>query len=136
MNRAAVRTSHIGRFSGVPAPGDAAFYLSVHPRNRRFQRPGKACVNKPSPGGREQPGQKALHRFLPASHRSGSRRGNAAADRADQVAPRFAVFPGLRGLALTGFRDVAGLMLSGLPALTEVTSGAGSRKYTRQPGES
>jgi hypothetical protein len=53
-----------------------------------------------------------------------------------QVAAGFAGFFGLRGLALTGFREDAGLMLSGLPAATGSTAGAGSLKNTRQPGES
>jgi len=42
----------------------------------------------------------------------------------------------LRGLTLTGFREGAGLMLRGIPALTGVTAGSGSRKKTRQPGVS
>ena len=43
----------------------------------------------------------------------------------------------LRGLAWTGFRLVAGLIRSGLPALIDVTSDDGSgRKYARQPGVS
>jgi hypothetical protein len=55
-----------------------------------------------------------------------------------QFAPAFADFFGLRGLALTDFREDAGLMLRGLPEATGVTTGAasGSLKYTRQPGVS
>jgi hypothetical protein len=55
-----------------------------------------------------------------------------------QLALGFAGFLGLRGLALTDFREGAGLMLRGLPEATGVTTGAasGSLKYTRQPGVS
>jgi hypothetical protein len=57
-----------------------------------------------------------------------------------QVWPGFAGFLGLRGLALTGFREDAGLMLRGLPEATGVSAGAPSGsddlKYTRQPGVS
>lgn len=57
-----------------------------------------------------------------------------------QVAAGFAGFLGLRGLALTGFREVAGRMLRGLPALTDVTSdgrsGPDDLKTARQPGVS
>ncbi len=53
-----------------------------------------------------------------------------------QVAPGFAGFLGVRGLALTGFREFAGLMLSGLPAATGVAAASGSLKNARHPGVS
>lgn len=52
-----------------------------------------------------------------------------------QDAAGLASFLGFRGLTLTGLRAVAGLMLSGLPRLTDVTSVEGSGlKYTRHSG--
>lgn len=66
-------------------------------------------------------------------------RASNASLRHGQVAPGFAGFLGFRSLALTGFRSVAGLMLSGLPALTDVISDERSGsdlKYIRQPRES
>jgi hypothetical protein len=42
---------------------------------------------------------------------------------------------GAHSLSLTGFREAAGLMLRGAPALT-AGSGSGGLKYNRQPGES
>ena len=64
--------------------------------------------------------------------------GHCRSGGARQFAPAFADFLGLPGLALTAFREDAGLMLRGLPETTGVTSGAasGSLKYTRQPGVS
>src|SRR5664279_456928 len=54
-----------------------------------------------------------------------------------QVAAGLTGFLGFRGLTLTGLRAAAGLMLRGLPTLTDVRSVAGSgRKNARQPGES
>jgi hypothetical protein len=44
-------------------------------------------------------------------------------------------FLGFRALALTGFREDAGLMLSGRPAATGVTAASGSGlNWARQPG--
>jgi hypothetical protein len=54
----------------------------------------------------------------------------------DQVAPGFAGFLGLRGLALAGLCAFAGLMLSGLPAAACVTVDSGSLKNARHPGVS
>jgi hypothetical protein len=55
----------------------------------------------------------------------------------DQVAPGFAGFLGLRGLALAGLCAFAGLMLSGLPAAAGVIAGSGSGlKNARHPGVS
>src|SRR6266567_1281431 len=54
----------------------------------------------------------------------------------DQVAPGFAGFLGLRRLALTGFCELAGLMLSGLPAAAGVAADSDSLKNARHPGVS
>src|ERR1700687_4417055 len=74
---------------------------------------GGSSANKPSPKSREPQGGQA-------------RRG--------QVSPGLAAFLGWRGCALTGFRALAGLMLSGLPAAT-ADSGSGL-KNARHPGVS
>jgi hypothetical protein len=56
---------------------------------------------------------------------------------ADQFAPGLVGFLGFRGLALSGFREAAGLMFRGLPAAIGVTAGSGSGlKNTRHSGES
>src|SRR5438034_228471 len=54
----------------------------------------------------------------------------------DHVAPGFAGFFGLRGLALTGFCEPAGLMLSGPPAAAGVAVDSDSLKCARHPGVS
>src|SRR5437667_3287070 len=54
----------------------------------------------------------------------------------DQVAPGFAGFLGLRGLTLTGFCELAGPMLSGLPAAAGVAADSDSLKNARHPGVS
>jgi hypothetical protein len=98
----------------------ALFYLSVHRRCRLFSAKRPSLANKTSPN----------------VSRDSLNAGNAWQEVAAQVAAGFAGFFGLRGLALTGFRGDAGLMVSGRPAATGVTSGAGSLKNTRHSGES
>src|SRR5258708_22132451 len=59
------------------------------------------------------------------------------ADQQKSRAQSSAGFLGLRGLALTGFCELAGLMLRGRPAAAAETWGSGSDlKYARQPGVS
>jgi hypothetical protein len=65
------------------------------------------------------------------------RPGSSATQAKGAVSSRdYSVSLDLRGLTLTGFREAAGLMLRGIPALTGVTAGSGSLKKTRQPGVS
>jgi hypothetical protein len=45
-------------------------------------------------------------------------------------------FLGLRGLVLTGFCELAGLMLRGRPAAGEISGSASDLKWIRHPGDS
>jgi hypothetical protein len=110
----------VARCFCAPTSNPARFYLSVH---RRF------FFRETATPGEQNESERRPRRL--------SRQARAASlELRAQVAAGFAGFFGLRGLALTGFREDAGLMLSGRPAATGVTSGAGSLKNTRQPGDS
>src|ERR1035437_8792284 len=103
-------------------------------RTKRVRAAARAC-----PQSRQVPGGPSQGTSFPDVQLPHLRARVGAGCARAQLAPGFAGFLDLCGLTLTGFRSVAGLRLSGLPALTDVTSddlSGSDRKYTRQPGES